>query len=142
MNAETDEAIWVIDREASMRGSLHYDFGDEVGFGCSTAMEDEQDLSKVNFDIGLYEAFTKGFLYGIGDRITPKETDMLAFGSILMTFECGMRFLTDYLEGDVYFKTKYDTHNLVRSRTQFKLVSCMENVLDEMNGIAARYRRA
>ena len=142
VDADTKKAICVIDLDTIMPGSLLYDFGDAVRFGCSTAMEDEQDLSKVNFDIGLYEAFTKGFLYGIGDRITPEETDMLAFGSILMTFECGMRFLTDYLEGDVYFKTKYDTHNLVRSRTQFKLVSCMENVLDEMNGIAARYRRA
>lgn len=140
-DATTKKAICVIDLDTIMPGSLLYDFGDAVRFGCSTALEDEKDLDKVHFDLNLYEAFTEGFLKGIGNKITDKETAMLSFGSILMTYECGMRFLTDYLEGDTYFKTKYDTHNLVRCRTQFKLVSEMEAVTDEMNGIAARYRK-
>lgn len=140
-DADTDRAICVIDLDTIMPGSLLYDFGDAVRFGCSTALEDEPDLSKVHFDIDLYEAFTKGFLSGIGARITDKETAMLSFGSVLMTYECGMRFLTDYLDGDVYFKTKYDTHNLVRCRTQFALVREMESRLAEMDAIAARYRR-
>lgn len=139
VDADTKKAICVIDLDTIMPGSLLYDFGDAVRFGCSTALEDEKDLSKVDFDINLYEAFTKGFLSGIGDSITKNEVDMLAFGSILMTFECGMRFLTDYLDGDNYFKTKYDDHNLVRCRTQFKLVQRMEENLDKMNKIAIKY---
>lgn len=141
-DSATKKALCVIDLDTIMPGSLLYDFGDAVRFGCSTALEDEPDLDKVHFDIALYEAFAKGFLAGIGDKITEKETKMLSFGSVLMTYECGMRFLTDFLDGDVYFKTKYDTHNLVRCHTQFKLVSEMEGRLAEMDAIAARYRKA
>ena len=141
-DSATKKAVCVIDLDTIMPGSLLYDFGDAVRFGCSTALEDEPDLDKVHFDISLYEAFAKGFLAGIGDKITEKETKMLSFGSVLMTYECGMRFLTDFIDGDVYFKTKYDTHNLVRCHTQFKLVSEMEGRLAEMDAIAARYRKA
>ncbi len=141
-DSKTKKALCVIDLDTIMPGSLLYDFGDAVRFGCSTALEDEPDLSKVDFDIELYEAFAKGFLAGIGEKITATETKLLSFGSVLMTYECGMRFLTDYLDGDVYFKTKYDTHNLVRCRTQFKLVKAMEGRLAEMDDIAARYRKA
>lgn len=141
VDADTKKAICVVDLDTIMPGSLLYDFGDAVRFGCSTAAEDEKDLSKVDFDISLYEAFAKGFLAGIGDSITEKERDNLAFGAILMTYECGMRFLTDYLDGDNYFKTKYPEHNLVRCRTQFKLVRLMEEKLDEMNHIARKYAK-
>ena len=141
VDADTKKAVCVIDLDTIMPGSLLYDFGDAVRFGCSTAAEDEKDLSKVDFDITLYEAFTKGFLDGIGDRITEKERENLAFGSILMTYECGMRFLTDYLDGDNYFKTKYPEHNLVRCRTQFRLVERMEEKLEEMNHIASKYAK-
>ncbi len=133
------KAICVIDLDTIMPGSLLYDFGDSVRFGCSTALEDEQDLSKVDFDLSLYEAYCEGFLDGIGDKITTAELDMLHIGSILMTYECGMRFLTDYLDGDLYFKTAYPEHNLVRARTQFKLVGRMEACSEKMIEIAHKY---
>ncbi len=141
IDKDTKKAVCVIDLDTIMPGSLLYDFGDAVRFGCSTAAEDEKDLSKVHFDIALYEAFAKGFLSGIGDSITEKEVENLAFGSILMTYECGMRFLTDYLDGDNYFKTAYPEHNLVRCRTQFRLVEEMEERTDAMNLIARKYAK-
>lgn len=135
LDEKTGAPICVIDLDTIMPGSLLYDFGDAIRSGCNTGLEDEKDLSKVNFDIKLFEAFCKGFMSGIGNCITTSERDLLAFGAILMTFECGIRFLSDYLDGDNYFKTHYDDHNLVRCRTQFKLVSDMEKVLDKMNKI-------
>lgn len=141
VDADTKKAVCVVDLDTIMPGSLLYDFGDAVRFGCSTAAEDEKDLSEVDFDIELYEAFTKGFLAGTGDSITATELDNLAFGAVLMTYECGMRFLTDYLDGDNYFKTAYPEHNLVRCRTQFRLVERMEARIDEMNAIARKYAK-
>lgn len=138
----TKKAICIIDLDTIMPGSLLYDFGDAIRSGCSTALEDEKDLSKVHFDINLFEHFCRGFLKGLGKCITKKESDMLAFSAILMTYECGMRFLDDYLSGDTYFKTSYDEHNLVRCRTQFRLVEEMEEQLDEMNKIVAKYSKA
>lgn len=139
MDDKTGEPVCVIDLDTIMPGSLLYDFGDAIRSGCNTGLEDEPDLTKVSFDINLYEHFTRGFLAGVGENITANERDMLSFGAILMTYECGMRFLTDYLDGDNYFKTHYDTHNLDRCRTQFKLVADMEKVLEDMNEIARRY---
>ena len=139
MDADTDEAVCVIDLDTIMPGSLLYDFGDSVRFGCSTAKEDEKDLNKVHFDLNLYDIFTKGFLEGIGDKITEKEVMMLHIGAIMMTLECGTRFLTDYLNGDTYFKTAYKDHNLVRARTQFRLVEEMEKNVDKMIDIAKKY---
>lgn len=141
IDADSKKPVCVIDLDTIMPGSLLYDFGDAVRFGCSTAAEDEKDLEKVHFDLDLYEAFAKGFLSGIGTSITEKEVENLSTGAILMTFECGMRFLTDYLDGDNYFKTAYPEHNLVRCRTQFKLVSEMEAALDKMNLIAHKYAK-
>lgn len=138
---QTGKAICIIDLDTIMPGSLLYDFGDSVRFGCSTALEDEPDLTKVDFDIRLYDAYCRGFLEGIGNKITDTELDMLHIGSILMTYECGMRFLTDYLDGDNYFKTAYPEHNLVRARTQFKLVSRMEALSEQMVEIAKKYCR-
>lgn len=132
----TGKAICIIDLDTIMPGSLLYDFGDSIRSGCNTALEDEKDLSKVDFDISLYKAYCKGFLRGIGDRITQKEIDMLSIGAKVITFECGIRFLTDYLDGDEYFKVDYLDHNLVRCRTQFKLVERMEQLSDEMLEIA------
>ena len=137
MNAK--RASSVIDLDTVMAGSLLYDFGDSIRSGATTAAEDEIDLSKVNFDIELFEAYTKGFVEEVGERLTEKEIEYLAFGAILMTFECGMRFLTDYLNGDTYFKIKREHHNLDRARTQIKLVKDMEKRLDEMNDIVKRY---
>ena len=132
IDTATQKAICVIDLDTVMPGSLLYDFGDAIRVGCSTAEEDEKDLSKVNFDRENFVAFTRGFMRGLGDNLTINEEKLLPTGAILMTFECGMRFLTDYLEGDVYFKTAYPEHNLVRCRTQFKLVEEMEKSLDFM----------
>lgn len=132
IDTATQKAICVIDLDTVMPGSLLYDFGDAIRVGCSTAEEDEKDLSKVNFDRENFLAFTRGFMRGLGDNLTINEEKLLPTGAILMTFECGMRFLTDYLEGDVYFKTAYPEHNLVRCRTQFKLVEEMEKSLDFM----------
>ncbi len=140
IDKNTKEAICIIDLDTIMPGSLLYDFGDSIRSGCNTALEDEKDLTKVNFDISLYEAYCKGFLKGIGEKITEKEISMLHLGAIIITLECGIRFLTDYLDGDGYFKTDYPEHNLVRCRTQFKLVKRMEELSEEMIKIANNCR--
>ncbi|MDR2635104.1 MAG: aminoglycoside phosphotransferase family protein [Clostridiales bacterium] len=127
----------VIDLDTVMPGVTGYDFGDSVRFGCNTAAEDEPDLSLVHFDMRLFEAFASGYLKAAAD-ITETERETLAFSAILMTYECGMRFLTDYLDGDLYFKTARPRHNLDRARTQFKLVAEMEQSLEIMQGTIAR----
>lgn len=138
MDEVTDEAVCVIDLDTVMPGSLLYDFGDALRSGASTGAEDEKDLSKVWFDTELFEAFTRGFLEELKDSITEKELELLPFSAILMTYECGSRFLADYISGDVYFKTDYADHNLDRARTQFKLVWDMENKLSDMKEIVNR----
>jgi len=131
----TGEGICVIDLDTVMPGLSLYDFGDSIRFGASTAPEDEKDLSKVWMDLNLYENYTKGFLEEAGDSLTRTELEYLAFSAKLMTYECGIRFLTDYLQGDTYFKIQRPEHNLDRTRTQFKLVADMEKKLDEMKKI-------
>ena len=140
IDKESGKAICIIDLDTIMPGSLLYDFGDSIRSGCNTALEDEKNLDLVDFDINLYRAYCKGFLKGIGDKITDKELDMLHLGAIIITLECGIRFLTDYLDGDVYFKTQYPDHNLVRCHTQFKLVEKMEALSNQMLAIARKYK--
>ena len=135
LDDKTGEPVAVIDLDTIMPGSLCYDFGDSIRFGCNPCDEDEKDLSKVNFRLDLYETYLKGYLEAVGERITDIEKENLAFGSILMTIECGMRFLTDYLSGDTYFRTHRPGQNLDRARTQLKLVSDMEKILDQMNAL-------
>lgn len=137
---QTGKAICVIDLDTVMPGLSANDFGDSIRFGATTAAEDERDLSKVHFDLHLYEVFVKGFIEGCGGALTELEMEMLPMGAILMTFECGMRFLADHLEGDHYFKIHRENHNLDRCRTQFKLVSEMENKLPEMKAIVEKYK--
>lgn len=139
ISCDTNEAVCVIDLDTIMPGSLLYDFGDSIRSGCNTALEDEPNLQLVDFDINMFEAFVKGFLAGLGDSITKAEKDLLAMSAIILTYECGMRFLTDYIKGNVYFKVSYPEHNLVRCRTQFKLVKIMLERLDEMQSIVAKY---
>ena len=139
IDAHTGKYVAVIDLDTIMPGSICYDFGDSIRFGCNTAAEDEKDLSKVNFDIGLFDTYARGYLEALGESVSKAEKDNLAFGAMLMTFECGMRFLADYLDGDVYFRTHREGHNLDRARTQIKLVSDMEKRLDEMNEIINKY---
>lgn len=138
IDTKTHKGICVIDLDTVMPGLTMNDFGDAVRFGASTAAEDEKDLDKVWCDMELFEYFTKGFLEGCGGRLTAKEIEMLPMGAKVMTFECGMRFLTDYLQGDVYFKTHREGHNLDRCRTQFKLVQDIEDKWDTMQEIVKR----
>ncbi len=135
----TDEAVCVIDLDTVMPGSLLYDFGDALRFGASTGAEDETDLSKVEFDLTYFEAFTKAFLEEVGEDMTAKERELLPFSALLLTLECGMRFLADYLDGDHYFRIHREHHNLDRCRTQFKLVADMEKKMDQMKAIVAKY---
>lgn len=132
---DTDEAICVIDLDTVMPGLALYDFGDSIRFGANTCAEDEADIEKVKINLDYFEAYAKGFLSQAGKSFNKCEIDNLAFSAKLMTLECGMRFLTDYLNGDTYFKTSYDEHNLVRARNQFALVSDMEKNMDTMEEI-------
>ena len=135
----TGEGLCVIDLDTTMPGLSINDFGDSIRFGANHSAEDEKDLSKVNFDIDLYEAYTRGFLEGAAGRLTPAELEYLPWGARLMTLECGIRFLTDYLEGDHYFRTHYPEQNLDRCRTQFKLVRDMEEQFQAMHDVVAKY---
>ena len=139
LDKKTRKALCVIDLDTVMPGFSVNDFGDAIRFGASTAAEDEKDLSKVQLDLTLFEAYVKGFLEGCGGLLTKEEIILLPEGAKMMTMECGMRFLEDYLRGDVYFKTKYAEHNLVRCRTQFKLAAEMEAHWDEMKALVQKY---
>lgn len=136
---KTNEAVCIIDLDTIMPGLSLYDFGDSIRFAANTASENETDLSKVGIDLDLYEAYVEGFLGATGKTLTQNEVDNLAFSCKLMAYECGMRFLTDYLNGDVYFKINYPTHNLDRCRCQFKLASDIENKMPIMEQITREY---
>mgnify|MGYP000867189237 CR=1 FL=1 len=140
LDKDTRQALCVIDLDTVMPGLAGNDFGDSIRFGASTAAEDERDLSKVRFSLPAYEAYTQGFLAACGDNLTPGEIDTLPLGAKLMTLECGLRFLTDYLEGDTYFATHRPGQNLDRCRTQFKLVAEMEDKWGEMAEVIEKYR--
>ncbi len=139
LDYDSRRALCVIDLDTIMPGFSVTDFGDAIRFGASTAAEDEKDLSKVSMDINLFEIYTKGFIKGCGGQLPKSEIMLLPEGAKMMTIECGMRFLTDYLEGDTYFKTTYPEHNLDRTRTQLKLVADMEEKWDKMKRIVTRF---
>lgn len=141
LDDQTNDAVCIIDLDTVMPGLAANDFGDSIRFGANHSAEDEPDLSKVNFSLELFEAYTKGFLEVAGDALTPLEIETLPWGAKLMTLECGIRFLTDYLEGDHYFATHRPGQNLDRTRTQFKLVHDMEEHWDEMNAIVRNYTK-
>lgn len=132
---KTGEAVCIIDLDTVMPGLSIFDFGDSIRFGANTAEEDEQDLSKVSLSLPLFEIYTKGFLEGCQGSLTHAEIEMLPQGARLMTLECGMRFLTDYLQGDTYFRIAREKHNLDRCRTQFGLVADMEKKWGEMGAV-------
>lgn len=132
--------ICVVDLDTVMPGLSLYDFGDSIRSGANPAAEDERDLSKVELDLKLFECFTHGFLDSAKDFLTNTEIEYLPFAAKIMTFECGMRFLTDYLNGDTYFKVHRTGHNMDRARTQFKMVLDMEKKLELMKAIVMRYR--
>lgn len=136
-DAESGEAVCVIDLDTVMPGSMLYDFGDALRIGGSTAAEDEVDLDKVSFDMAYFEAFAKGYLSEMKDMLTPMELSLIPFSVTLLTYECGIRFLTDYLNGDTYFKIHREHHNLDRARNQFKLVEDMAAKEQQMADIVA-----
>ena len=137
-DATTHEARAIIDLDTVMPGSMLYDFGDALRTGAATTDEDDPEPANMGINLELFEAYCRGFVSTLGDAITEKESELLAFSVKLLTLECGMRFLTDYLEGDVYFATKHPTHNLERARTQLALVADIEKKMDEMNAIVRR----
>ncbi len=139
LNPKTRKALCVIDLDTIMPGFSVNDFGDAIRFGASTAKEDEKDLSKVSMDLDMFEAYANGFLKGADGLLTDSEIELLPEGSKMMTIECGMRFLADYLEGDTYFKTSYEGQNLDRCRTQLKLVEDMESKWDDMKKIVRKF---
>lgn len=132
---ETNEGICVIDLDTIMPGFSLYDFGDAIRYGGNTTREDDDNLDNVGISLELFESYTEGFLSASAKALTRAEVENLAFSAMLMTLECGIRFLTDYLDGDVYFKIDYPEHNLVRARNQFKLVYEIEKHIDEMEEI-------
>ena len=132
----TGKGICVIDLDTVMPGLSAYDFGDSIRFGANDCAEDEPDQSKVHFSLHLYEVFARGYLAAAGSAMTEAERRSLPWGAKLMTLECGIRFLTDYLEGDHYFKISRPAQNLDRARTQFTLVEGMEREFDAMTQLA------
>lgn len=138
-NGDTGQDMCIIDLDTVMPGLLAYDFGDSIRFGASTAAEDETQLDLVHFSLPLYESYARAYLAAAGSAMTQAERDSLPWGARIITLECGMRFLTDYLSGDTYFKIHRPLHNLDRCRTQFKLVQEMEEQWDAMNQIVAEY---
>ena len=136
LDAKTRKALCVIDLDTVMPGSSLYDFGDSIRFGAATAAEDERDLSKMELSLERFRAFTRGYIRAC-PNLTQKEVELLPLGAKVMTMECGVRFLTDYLDGDHYFAVHREGQNLDRCRTQFKLVADMEKKWDEMQKIVA-----
>ena len=134
LDANTRRAICVIDLDTVMPGLSAYDFGDAIRFGASTAAEDERRLELVGLDLELYRVFTRGFTEAC-PSLTEREREVLPLGAYIMTLECGMRFLTDYINGDKYFSIDREKHNLDRARTQIKLVTEMELHRDELLSI-------
>lgn len=135
----TNEGICVIDLDTVMPGSVLYDFGDSVRLGASLEAEDERNLSKTFFSLELFDRLAAGYLDSVRDFLLPSEIDLLAFSARLMTYECGLRFLTDYLKGDVYFRIHHPSHNLDRCRAQFKLLREMEKLFPRMEKIIKNY---
>ena len=136
----TGEGICIIDLDTIMPGLSIFDFGDSIRFGANTSAEDDPDCSHSGLSLPLFEIYTKGFLEGCQGKLTREEVDMLPMGAKLMTYECSMRFLTDFLQGDTYFRTTRENHNLDRARTQFALVADMERKWKEMEAIVEKYR--
>lgn len=132
---KTGEATCVIDLDTVMPGSMLYDFGDALRMGGSTAAEDEIDLDKVHFDVECFKSFAKGYLSEMGKVLTPKEIELLPMSVWLMTYECGVRFLADHLNGDIYFKIHRENHNLDRARNQFKLCKEIIEKKEELDKI-------
>ena len=137
----TNKGLCIVDLDTVMPGLSLYDFGDSIRFGASTAAEDEPNLDKVGFSLELFKAYVEGYLESAGKALTENEIKYLPFSAKLLTLECGMRFLGDFLNGDIYFKVDYPEHNLIRARTQLKLVKEMEEKMGQMEEIVNKTRK-
>jgi Ser/Thr protein kinase RdoA (MazF antagonist) len=135
---KNDQGLCVIDLDTVMPGYVHYDYGDSIRTSTNTGAEDDPDLTKVEMDLGLFEAYTKGFLQETRNTLTPLELEHLPLAGKLFPYMIGVRFLTDYVDGDHYFKIKHEHHNLQRARAQFKLLRSMEGQFDAMKEIVKR----
>ncbi len=136
---KSGDAICVIDLDTVMPGSLLYDFGDALRFGASSCAEDETDQSKIWFDLEKFEQFVKGFVGEVKDCLTQKEIELMPISALVMTYECGIRFFADYLNGDTYFKIRRENQNLDRAKNQFMLAKDIESKLDIMAEIISKY---
>ena len=136
LDKDTRKSLCVLDLDTVMPGLSLYDFGDSIRFGAATAAEDEKDLSKMEMDLHLFEVYTRGFLEA-ATSLTDREVELLPLGAFVITLELATRFMKDYLDGDLYFKTAYPEHNLVRARSQMKLAADMQAKFDDMNRIVA-----
>ena len=138
LDAQSGMALCVIDLDTVMPGSALYDYGDALRFGASSAAEDEEDLSKIWLDMDYFRAFTDGFVPQVRQALTDAELKLLPLGLKVITCELAMRFLTDYIDGDLYFKIRYPEHNLVRTRAQMRLLEDIEARYDELCAYTAR----
>ncbi|MEG0824044.1 MAG: aminoglycoside phosphotransferase family protein [Erysipelotrichaceae bacterium] len=141
MDANTKKGLCIIDLDTIMPGLVAYDYGDSIRAGACWSAEDEKDLDKVYVDLDLFEAYTKGFIEGSNGGLSENEIKTLPLGAQVISYELGLRFLTDFLDGDIYFKTSYPMHNLDRCKTQFKLVADMEEKKEELNAILKKYMK-
>ncbi len=137
LDGKTRKALCVLDLDTVMPGLSVYDFGDAIRFGAATAAEDEPDVDKMELDLELFRVYTEGYLEA-APSLTDKEVEMLPMGALIMTLEVANRFLKDFIDGDLYFKTSYPEHNLIRARTQIKLAMDMQAKWKEMNQIVAQ----
>jgi len=135
LDAKSGRAVCVIDLDTVMAGSALYDYGDAIRFGASTAKEDEEDVSKISLDIELFKQFTRGFLSEVGMLLTEEELKCLPLSLKVMTCELAMRFLTDYIDGDLYFRVRAPEHNLIRAHAQMRLLEDIEDKYDELCAI-------
>lgn len=133
---KNNKGLCVIDTDTVMIGIIHYDYGDAVRTFCATANEDEADLSLINFNLKFFEAFTKGFLEKIYNQCSELDVKCFPLAAKTITFIMGLRMLTDFLNNDVYYKTSYNLHNLVRAKNQFKMVKNIDENFKKMNNIA------
>ena len=138
LDTQSGMALCVIDLDTVMPGSALYDYGDALRFGASSAAEDEPDLSKIWLDMDYFRAFTDGFVPQVRQALTDAELKLLPLGLKVITCELAMRFLTDYIDGDLYFKIRYPEHNLVRTRAQMRLLEDIEARYDELCAYTAR----
>ena len=136
---KNDQAMCVIDLDTVMPGIVHYDFGDGIRTGASTTMEDDDDLTKVDIDLAKFEAFTAGYLEMTSDLLQPVEVKLLAKSGALLSYLMGIRFLTDHLKGNNYYKVNYSTHNLVRAKNQIRLTDMIMKRKVELNQIIAKH---